>query len=227
MQPVTATKRAHPQADGRSARWEAHRRTRRRELLRAVRRALEAAGPDASMDEISAHTGTSKTVLYRYFGDRAGLQTAVGEWAMRAIARSLDEASAEAAGPDDALEAMIRAFSSLAHRSPAVYRFCDAAVPSSPDASAGGFLADVADLLCERMGLTADADRLWAVGAIGFVRACTLAWIEDPSISPGEPSGQGDPSGRAEPASADDPVAAQARAVTAWVRASRAGAPSD
>lgn len=83
--------------DGRSTRWQKHRDERRRELLRSVRLVVDEYGDDISMEQISDATGTSKSVLYRYFTDRAGLQAAMGEWAMGVIVWSLDEAAAASA----------------------------------------------------------------------------------------------------------------------------------
>jgi AcrR family transcriptional regulator len=103
--------------DGRSTRWQKHRDERRRELLRAVRHVVDEHGDELSMDQISEYSGTTKSVLYRYFTDRAGLQAAMGEWAMGLIVRSLDEAAAASANADvtpttarEALASMIRAF---------------------------------------------------------------------------------------------------------------------
>ncbi|HLS32237.1 MAG TPA: TetR/AcrR family transcriptional regulator [Brevibacterium sp.] len=163
--------------DGRSLRWEQHRRTRRRELLRSARAAIAAQGETVSMDGLAEATGTSKTVFYRYFHDRRGLQQAMGDWAMDVIRRSLDEAGRPDGSPREALEAMIAAFVELGVRSPAVYRFCDSVVTA--DDGAGAFLDDVVDLLCARMGLTGATERMWASGAVGFVRSCTLNWLGD------------------------------------------------
>lgn len=173
MKPVTS--------DGRYARWDDHRRRRRRELLRTIRHVIDEHGADLSMDEISARSGTTKTVLYRYFGDRGGLQACMGDWAMDVIRRSLAEAPAPAGDRRAALAGMIDAFTALAAGSPAVYRFCDSALARSAGAPARGFLADVTDLLCVRMGLTGDSEILWADGAIGLVRSCTERWLHDPT----------------------------------------------
>lgn len=163
--------------DGRSLRWEKHRRERRRELLRGARHAIAAHGESLSMDGLAQATGTSKTVYYRYFRDRRGLQQAMGTWAMDVIRRSLDEAGSPDGPPEEALRAMIAAFVELGVRSPAVYRFCDSVVTED---GAGPFLDDVVDLLCARMHLTGPAERMWARGAVGFVRSCTLDWLADP-----------------------------------------------
>lgn len=144
--------------DGRSTRWQEHRDSRRRELLRTVRHVVDERGDDLSMEQISEFSGTTKAVLYRYFTDRAGLQEAMGDWAMQVIANSLDEASTTVADSDDArpvdrrdtLEAMIRAFVGLAAGAPNVYRFCDQAVGRFDPGEQGGFFSEVADLLADR-----------------------------------------------------------------------------
>ncbi|WP_413335082.1 TetR/AcrR family transcriptional regulator [Brevibacterium sp. GP-SGM9] len=164
--------------DGRSTRWQQHRDQRRRELLRAVRHVVDEHGDELSMDQISEYSGTTKSVLYRYFTDRAGLQAAMGEWAMDVISRSLDDATAASA--QEALTKMIRAFVTLAADSPSVYRFCDTAVNRFAPAETGGFFNSIASLLADRLELDGEPARLWAAGAIGFVRAATESWLADP-----------------------------------------------
>ena len=63
--------------DGRDSRWERHREARRAELVDATIRAIRRHGPGVGMDDIAAEAGTSKTVVYRHFDDRAGLYRAV------------------------------------------------------------------------------------------------------------------------------------------------------
>ena len=63
-------------------------------------------------------------------------------------------------------------------------------IPSTPEGkeiagrlaikTGSGFLTDVTDLLCVRMGLTREAEVQWAAGALGFVRSCTEQWLLDP-----------------------------------------------
>ncbi|MDN5805615.1 MAG: TetR/AcrR family transcriptional regulator [Brevibacterium sp.] len=164
--------------DGRSTRWQQHRDLRRRELLRAVRHVVDEHGDELSMEQISEHSGTTKSVLYRYFTDRAGLQSAMGEWAMDVIAKSLDDATAASA--QDALTEMIRAFVALAAESPNIYRFCDTAVNRFAPTETGGFFNSIAGLLAERLGIEGPQGQLWAAGAIGFVRAATENWLANP-----------------------------------------------
>lgn len=177
--------------DGRSTRWQQHRDARRTDLLRTVRHVVDEHGDDLTMEQISDLSGTTKAVLYRYFTDRAGLQAAMGEWAMNVISRSLDEAatasasdiepsSGERVESREALDAMIAAFVNLAAGSPHIYRFCDTAVNRFGRAETGGFFNSIAALLAERLCLEGSEGELWAAGAIGFVRAATENWLTDP-----------------------------------------------
>ncbi len=66
-------------ADARRDRWSAHRAQRRAEFVDAALRVLEAQGPELLIDAVAAEAGVTKPVLYRYFGDKAGLIQALGE----------------------------------------------------------------------------------------------------------------------------------------------------
>ena len=79
--------------DGRDTRWATHREQRRRELVEDTLRAIRKHGAGVGMDEIAAQAGTSKTVIYRHFGDRAGLiAAAIGVEAQAAVAGQIGRA---------------------------------------------------------------------------------------------------------------------------------------
>ena len=80
---------APPQPDGRASRWDEHNSLRRRALVEDAVRAIREHGPSVGMDEIAAFSKTSKTVLYRHFGDKAGLYRAVVESVHEFILRKL------------------------------------------------------------------------------------------------------------------------------------------
>ena len=63
--------------DARSTRWDEHRVEVRAQLVDATIRIIERYGAGVSMDDIAAEARVSKPKLYRYFGDKAGLNAAV------------------------------------------------------------------------------------------------------------------------------------------------------
>ncbi|WP_432493619.1 TetR/AcrR family transcriptional regulator [Kineococcus gypseus] len=133
MDPVTADARearAHPapdgsaaRPDGRRTRWAEHRRRRREELVTAALRAITAHGAGLGMDELAAAAGTSKTVLYRHFADKEELYLAVARRVNRLVVRELRSAVESAAGPREALSAIVATYLRLVEDDPEVYRF--------------------------------------------------------------------------------------------------------
>lgn len=185
--------------DGRSARWDQHRLDRRRELVRAARAAVHEIGPRASMDEIAAHSGTSKSVYYRYFGDRAGLRHAVAERVTAHMERRLLEAAEDGGGGPTALHRMVEVCLTVAAGSANVYAFAVAEEdPTGPGTVLTPFFERVAHVLEE--GLLRDlAARgrdltpgspltLWPRAAVGMVRAALEAWLAIPEQARPDPS---------------------------------------
>ncbi|QTG80110.1 TetR/AcrR family transcriptional regulator [Arthrobacter crystallopoietes] len=199
----TALAPGQPAADGRSARWDAHRATRRRELIRAARQAVHRLGPDASMEEIAAAAGTSKPVFYRYFGDKAGLQRAVGEVVIGRMQIKLQEAAETATTAREGLRAMVSVYLQMAESSPHVYAFVtrpggaetSAVTGMEPEVAGGAavlshFFAAVTAMMEApfRAHLTAGksteaqlkAAAYWPPAAIGMVRAAGEHWLGAP-----------------------------------------------
>lgn len=110
-------------ADGRSTRWDDHRTARRAELVRAARKAVHRLGPAVSMDEIAAAAGTSKSIVYRYFDDKAGLRLAVAETVVMQMHDALRAAAQGADSPEMALREMVRVYLEMIESSPNVYWF--------------------------------------------------------------------------------------------------------
>lgn len=187
----TGLRTAHPEPDGRSRRWRAHRTARRAELVRLARRAVHQLGPDASMDDIAAAAGTSKSVFYRYFGDKAGLQHAVAEQVLGRLQESLHRAAATAPSPLEGVHGMVHAYLQLAAASPPVYAFVTAG-PVGGD-HIHHFFGAVSALMSEPMRRyveeRAGADRrvdpapvlaFWPTAAIGLVRNAGEQWLSMP-----------------------------------------------
>lgn len=177
-----------PATDGRATRWSEHRVTRRAELLRAARHAVHDVGPEVSMEEIAARAGTSKPVLYRYFTDKSGLQTAVGQVVLSRMRDALEEAARGASGPRERIAAMVGVYLEMVDASPNVYAFVTR--PGAGGGELGGFVAEVIDLVAEavRPALpegderSVAALRLWAAGVVGLVRGAVEEWLESPGV---------------------------------------------
>ncbi|RPF23214.1 TetR/AcrR family transcriptional regulator [Myceligenerans xiligouense] len=188
--------------DGRSTRWADHRTARRAELVRAARKAVHRLGPTVSMDEIAAAAGTSKSIVYRYFDDKAGLRLAVAEAVVAQMHDTLQEAAHGAATPEGALRAMVRVYLEMIEHSPNVYWFVtrtsiggnDPISPADPpggrdaqspvgssDAPLGAYLDSVIELVAEPFAqaanVTPEDAAAWAAGAVGFVRGSGEWWL--------------------------------------------------
>jgi AcrR family transcriptional regulator len=163
-----------PAVDGRAARWQAHREERRRDLIKAARKAVHALGSDASMEDIATAASTSKSVYYRYFGDKAGLQQAMGEVVLGQMQRRMKEAAESAQTPREGLFAMVSAYLQMAESSPAVYAFItrlSQGEPSAQDAIAAS----------GALGHFFESIDYWPTAAIGLVRNAGERWLGSPA----------------------------------------------
>ena len=188
-----------PTVDGRTARWQAHREERRRTLIKAARKAVHALGSDASMEDIASAARTSKSVYYRYFGDKAGLQQAMGEVVLGQMQRRMKEAVETARTPREGLLAMVSAYLQMAESSPNVYAFITRLSPAEPSAqdaiassgALGHFFESITAMIARpiRESLGTDALTLvdyWPTAAIGLVRNAGEMWLGSPP-SPTKP----------------------------------------
>lgn len=191
--------------DGRSTRWDRHRISRREELVQGALRAIREHGAGVGMDDIAAAAGTSKTVYYRHFTDRAGLYQAVSDHVNALILRDLGtvlgeghpvggDAPPESSAQDEPrllISAAIDAYLRLVERDPEVYRFVVSAPmldnPSSGD-PADAVSNQVADSITAviavalREGGQDDSPAIvWGHGIVGMVRAAADRWLADPT----------------------------------------------
>ena len=200
-----------PEPDGRSTRWADHREARRAELVRAARKTVHHRGPDVSMEEIAADAGTSKSIVYRYFTDKTGLQIAVAEAVVLQIQGALEGVLRVAPTPREGLRAMVAVYLEMIESSPNVYAFVTRNGSVESGGPLGHFLDSVTALVAAPFarGLTeehngrarrpeaseADDDLLaarvslaesWAAGAVGFVRGSGEWWLahrDDPGAA--------------------------------------------
>lgn len=167
-------------------------------------RAIREHGAGVGMDEVAAAAGTSKTVLYRHFTDRAGLYEAVADRVdgtiVRGITRAAGGAGADPAdgplSPREVVRAVIGAYLHLVEDDPEVYRFIVNAplLPAGerPDGDvAAGMTGRIAGQVAEivRVGLGARVDdataHLWGTVLVGMVRAAADAWLAEGGATSG------------------------------------------
>jgi len=195
---MTTTTGAPGLPDGRSTRWAGHRLARRKELVESALRAIRQHGATVGMDDVAAAAGTSKSVFYRHFTDRAGLYHAVAEHVDALILRDLSKALGQSgiplvdvtASPAALIRAAIDSYLSLVEKDPEVYRFIVAAplLDRTDIASTGDPAASVSSHIAEQMsivfrqalrsaGRDDTAAAVWGQGVVGMVRAAADAWL--------------------------------------------------
>ncbi|MDN5794952.1 MAG: TetR/AcrR family transcriptional regulator [Intrasporangium sp.] len=182
----TAGNRPEPAPrDGRDTRWEAHREQRRGELVDATIRAIRAHGAGVGMDDIASTAATSKTVIYRHFGDKAGLYRAVADRIDQRVYRHVSAALAATGATDDlrvAVASTVEAYLSLVESDAEVYRFVvnrPLVETPLPDDPVEATTDRVVDLLLSSVPLQGDPRRarLWAIAFVGSVRAVADDWL--------------------------------------------------
>lgn len=182
--------------DGRTTRWEAHRASRRLELVSDALRAIRHHGPHVGMDEIAAHAGLTKTVLYRHFGDRAGLYAAVVERVHATIHAELTAALqvTDAADMGRLAADLADAYLALVERDPHIYRFVLVRPAPGPsgEMDPAGALPDligehVASAIAEHLdhrGIDPALASTWGHGLVGFIRASADHWMAHEPTTP-------------------------------------------
>ncbi|WP_308257648.1 TetR/AcrR family transcriptional regulator [Pseudonocardia lacus] len=179
--------------DRRSTRWDAHRSARRAALVDAALTAIRERGAGAGMDDVAATAGTSKTVVYRHFADRADLYTAVCARVAESVVAHVRAAMDSATGSRAMAAAAIAEYLRLVEADPEVYRF----VVHRPllDREPGGRGGDPVGDLISRIGAEAavviaahlathgrdtGAAAPWGHGLVGLVHAATDNWLARP-----------------------------------------------
>ncbi|PBB09282.1 TetR family transcriptional regulator [Kocuria sp. WRN011] len=179
-------KQVSENVDGRNSRWQRHRAKRRIELITAARDAVATHGAGISMEEIATACGTSKSVFYRYFKDKSGVQAAVGEYFVSRMRTRMVAAAHEADSFAATVHALVKEYLKSVEASADVYRFVVTA-PADGDSAIEQFLDSVCQLLMDQhirhRGEQAMPEALlqcWAASTVGMVRGAGEAWLALP-----------------------------------------------
>jgi AcrR family transcriptional regulator len=145
------------------------------------------------MDEIAAEGGVSKPVLYRHFGDKAGLCLAILDDAVADIVGSLRQAFLEETDPVRRIARAIDAYLSYLESDPRVFELLKLPINVEETIGAGwsqSFVRKVGDALAalsmpdfSAIGMNAAEVEARSHGIVGMVYAASDWWIERKPIS--------------------------------------------
>jgi AcrR family transcriptional regulator len=187
------TRAAHRQ-ERRERRAERHtqlmrstqREDRREELLTAAIDGIRKHGPTASMDALAAAAGITKPILYRHFGDRAGLVKAIADRFADTLLTDLQAALGQSTPePRNLVTSTIDAFVGFIEREPSLYRFLVHNRSNAPDVDLSGFLDQIASNVAlvigeqlRNIGRDSGGAEPIAHGIVAFVYAAGDWWVE-------------------------------------------------
>lgn len=175
--------------DGRSARWDAHREERRRELVLAAVAAIDLVGPAAGVAEIAAAAGVSKPVLYRYFDGLDDLHAAVGRWGAEEVVGRLLPAVLDGPTVRERVERGVEAYLATIAEHPQVFLLLVRHRAAGADPLADGkatiaaaFARVLGDGLRE-LAVDAAGAEPWAQALVGMGLSTGEWWLERQTMS--------------------------------------------
>ncbi|MDA8365817.1 MAG: TetR/AcrR family transcriptional regulator [Actinomycetota bacterium] len=169
----------------------ARRDARRLELLGAAIEVIRREGPGASMDQMAAAAGVTKPILYRHFGDRAGLVDAISAFSLSLLDAALDDVLRADVAPRELVTSAIDAYLRFVESEPEVYRFLvQRAVPETGSAATiddfvGQISRRIAVVLGEGLragGSDSGPAEVWAYGMVGMVHVAGDWWLRRRSL---------------------------------------------
>lgn len=163
---------------------------RRDELLAAALEVIRAEGPNASMDDMAARAGITKPVLYRYFGDRDGLITALGERFSAVLAGRLGTALELRRNQpaESRIRVAIDAYVRFIEEDPALYGFltqhaaADSAALLAVVERVSGLVEQAIKEAFLAAGLDVRPAATWAHGIVGMVHLAGARWARQPDV---------------------------------------------
>ena len=166
----------------------AKRGARREVLLKAATDAIRRLGPDASMDAMAAEAGITKPILYRYFGDREGLITAVGDGFADQLITRLESVLDSSEPPGERARQAIDCYVAFIEEDPALYGFFShhaalggPAVRSVVDRVAATLARNLGEGLRDA-GVDSGPAETWAYGIVGMVHLAGARWAVHPTV---------------------------------------------
>ena len=163
---------------------------RREQLIDIARGLFADRGFDGtSVEEIAAHAGVSKPVVYEHFGGKEGLYAVVVDREVRALETSIKDAlAAPNANYREIIERGTLAMLDYIDACPDGFRIIsrDSAAFSSTSTTFASILSDITarveDILVQplaRRGYNPQLGRVFAQGLVGLVAAAGQSWLDE------------------------------------------------
>jgi len=184
--------------DGRRARWEEHIAERRRYILDAAVALIESepAGSEIHVRQIAERAGLVRTVVYRYFSDRAELNRAVQARVVAMMRAAIAPNLTLDANITEIITRTISAYVEWVAAHPNLYLVAERELGDGRPSELVSAIQDVADQLSDIFGAVAglfglplgEADlatgEALAFGIVGQVRGTVDHWIRRPECIP-------------------------------------------
>jgi AcrR family transcriptional regulator len=169
---------------------ESRRAARRDQLLDDAIEAIREMGVNVTMDQLARRGGVTKPILYRHFGDRDGLISAISERFTLALIAELENGLV---GQDyqGLLQTTIDAYLAFIEAEPDLYRFLvhhttatiPSALPMSPLVSQlARRIAEAIEGALEENGHDPAAAVPWSFAIVGLVHQAGDWWLEEHSM---------------------------------------------
>lgn len=140
------------------------------------------------MDAMAAEAGITKPILYRYFGDREGLITAVGDCFADQLIDRLETVLESGEPPGERARQAIDCYVAFIEEDPALYGFFahhaalgGPAVRSVVDRVAASLARNLGEGLREA-GVDSGPAETWAYGIVGMVHLAGARWAVHPTV---------------------------------------------
>jgi AcrR family transcriptional regulator len=197
---TTGTRKASRVRDGRSTRWDPHRRERRLAIIRAAIESIEESGPDVLTAQIAEKAGVPRTHVYRHFDGKQALDLAVSRYVAREIGESIRAGLGTTGSPRAIIGGAIDQHLRWIEAHPNLYRFlaqhayavANTGSPAADDAKTA-FAAELTTLLQRYMAMfgvdTSPAERV-IIGVVGMVDSTAAWWLEHPDVPRSELTAQ-------------------------------------
>jgi AcrR family transcriptional regulator len=178
--------------DGRSTRWDPHRRERRLSIINAAIAAIGEYGPDVLTAQIAEKAGVPRTHVYRHFEGKPALDLAVSTHVANQIAESIRAGLASGGTAMTIIAGAIDQHLGWVEEHPNLYRFLAQhsyrvrtdALGTAGDAKAA-FATELTALISRYMialGVDTEPAERFVVGIVGLVDATAAWWLGRPDL---------------------------------------------